>query len=286
MKELKHERRQFIKSSAFGLIGITAVGSLSAETMISKTGNIGNAEPLFYRYPSMNDTMVSGIVGASHGNFDKVKELVNARPELAGAAWDWGFGDWETALGAASHVGRRDIAEFLISHGARPDIFTYTMMGMLKSVQEIIENVPGIQTHNGPHGITLLQHAKNRLEVKDISASDAANVKSVISYLENLGNADAKPKNLDLTEEEKKRYLGEYRFGTGENEIFVVDIHRLGFVQIARKGASPRKLNKTDENIFSPAGAPSVKVIFKMQNDKAASLSIHEPQPLVTAVRM
>ena len=108
----------------------------------------------------------------------------------------------------------------------------------------------------------------------------------MISYLENLGNADAKPKNLDLTEEEKKRYLGEYRFGTGENEIFVVDIHRLGFVQIARKGASPRKLNKTDENIFSPAGAPSVKVIFKMQNDKAASLSIHEPQPLVTAVRI
>ena len=161
MNELKHQRRHFIKSSAFGLIGITAVGSLSAETRISKTGNIGNAEPLFYRYPSMNDTMVSGIVGASHGNFDKVKELVNARPELAGAAWDWGFGDWETALGAASHVGRRDIAEFLISHGARPDIFTYTMMGMLKSVQEIIENVPGIQTHNGPHGITLLQHAKN-----------------------------------------------------------------------------------------------------------------------------
>jgi hypothetical protein len=85
--------------------------------------------------------LASGIVGASHGNFDKVKELVNSRPELAGASWDWGFGDWETALGAASHVGRRDIAEFLMSHGARPDIFTYTMMGMLKSVQEIIETV-------------------------------------------------------------------------------------------------------------------------------------------------
>lgn len=286
MKELKHQRRHFIKSSAFGLIGITAFGNLSAQPSITQIETNNNAEPLFYRYPSMNDAMVSGIVGASHGNFDKVKELVNARPELAGAAWDWGFGDWETALGAASHVGRRDIAEFLISHGARPDIFTYTMMGMLKSVQEIIENVPGVQTHNGPHGITLLQHAKNRLEDKNISASDAANVKSVISYLESLGNADAKPKNLDVTEEEKKKFLGEYRFGTGENEIFIVDVHRLGFVQLARKGSSPRKLNKTDENTFSPAGAPSVKVIFKMQNDKAVSISIHEPQPLVTAVRI
>jgi hypothetical protein len=171
-----NQRRRFIKSSAFGLIGLTAFGNSSAQSMINKIEMGNNAEPLFYRYPSMNDNMVSSIVGASHGNFDKVKELVNSRSELAGASWDWGFGDWETALGAASHVGRRDIAEYLISNGARPDIFTYTMMGMLKSVQEIIETIPEIQSHNGPHGITLLQHAKNRLEDKNILAADAANV--------------------------------------------------------------------------------------------------------------
>ena len=280
-----NQRRRFIKSSAFGLIGITAFGNLSAQDTV-EIGKAENADSLFYRYPGINDTMASGVVGASHGNFDKVKELVNSRPELAGASWDWGFGDWETALGAASHVGRRDIAEFLMSHGARPDIFTYTMMGMLKSVQEIIETVPGIQSHNGPHGITLLQHAKNRLENKEISASDAANVKKVTSYLESLGNADIKPKSLDVTEEEKKKYLGEYRFGAGEGEIFVVDIHRLGFVQIGRKGSSPRKLNKVDENTFSPAGAPSVKIIFKVNGDKAVSLGVHEPEPLVTAARV
>ncbi|HJS55799.1 MAG TPA: hypothetical protein VJ765_14700 [Chitinophagaceae bacterium] len=277
------QRRRFIKSSAFGLIGITALGNLSAQ---NTAGKAENTDSLFYRYPGINDAMASGIVGASHGNFDKVKELVNARPELAGASWDWGFGDWETALGAASHVGRRDIAEFLIAHGARPDIFTYTMMGMLKSVQEIIETVPGIQTHNGPHGITLLQHGKNRLGNKDISSSDATNVKKVISYLESLGNADIKPKSLDATEEEKKKYSGEYRFGNGEGEIFVVDAHRLGFLQIGRKGSSPRKLNKIDENTFSPAGAPSVKIIFRITNDKAVSLSIHEPEPLVSAARI
>ena len=160
------------------------------------------------------------------------------------------------------------------------------MMGMLKSVQEIIETVPGIQSHNGPHGITLLQHAKNRLENKDISASDAANVIKVVSYLESLGNADIKPKSLDVTDEEKKKYPGEYRFGNGEGEIFIVDTHRLGFLQIGRKGLSPRKLNKIDESGFSPAGAPSVKIFFKITNDKAVSLSVHEPEPLVTAVRI
>jgi len=286
MENIYQQRRHFIKSSALGLIGITAFGAVSANGTINKMEKPGNAEPLFYRYPSMNDNMVSSIVGASHGNFDKVKELVTARPELAGASWDWGFGDWETALGAASHVGRRDIAEFLMSHGARPDIFTYTMMGMLKSVQEIIETVPGIQTHAGPHGITLLQHAKNRLESKDISASDAANVNKVISYLESLGNADIKTKSLEVTEEEKKKFSGEYRFGNAEGEIFVVDTHRLGFLQIGRKDSSPRKLNKIDESTFTPAGAPSVKIIFKMQSDKAVSLSVHEPEPMVTAIRV
>jgi hypothetical protein len=286
MNNILQQRRRFIKSSAFGLIGITAFGNASAHGVINKIETGNNGDSLFYRYPSMDDNMVSGIVGASHGNFDKVKELVNNRPELAGASWDWGFGDWETALGAASHVGRRDIAEFLIAHGARPDIFTYTMMGMLKSVQEIIETVPGIQSHNGPHGITLLQHAKNRLANKDISSSDATNVNKVISYLEVLGNADNKTKNLDVNEDEKKKLLGEYRFGTGEGEIFVVDMNKNGGLQIGRKGLFGRALNKIDENTFTPAGAPSVKIIFKMQNDKAVSLSVHEPEPLVIAVRI
>lgn len=279
-------RRRFIKSSAFGLIGITSFGYVSGQDNFIKAISTGNTESLFYRYPGINDTMVSSIVGASHGNFDKVKELVTKRSELAGACWDWGFGDFETALGAASHVGRRDIAEFLMSHGARPDIFTYAMLGMQKSVQEIIEAVPGIQKNNGPHGITLLQHAKNRLEDKNISAGDAANVKAVISYLETVGSADMKPKNLELTEEEKKKYLGEYRFGDGETELFVVDLHRLGFLQVGRKGYSGRKLNKVDDNTFSPAGSASVKIIFKVKDDKAVSFSVHEPEPLVTAVRI
>jgi hypothetical protein len=280
------ERRSFIKCSAFGLIGITTIGYASGQDRFYNSLSTDNSEPLYYRYPSLNDEIVSGIVGAAHFNFDKVKELVGKRPELAGAAWDWGFGDFETALGAASHVGRRDIAELLISNGARPDIFTFAMMGMQKSVQEIIETVPGIQSHNGPHGITLLQHAKNRLEDKTISETDKANVNKVISYLEGLGNADARPRSLEMSEEEKKKYLGEYRFGDGEGEIFIVDLHQRGFLQLGRKGSSPRRLSKVDDNTFSPAGASSVKIIFKIKDDKAVSVSIHEPDPLVIAVRI
>ena len=279
-------RRRFIQSSAFGLIGITTIGFSKASEFESRMKVPGNKEPLFYRYPSMNDNMVSGIVGASHANIDKVRELVTARPELAGASWDWGFGDWETALGAASHVGRRDIAELLISHGARPDIFTFTMLGMVKSVQEIIETVPGIQSHHGPHGITLLQHAKNRLESKTITAEDRTNVEKVIAYLESVGNADNKATNLEMTDEDKQKYFGEYRFGEGENELFVVEMNARKIFQITRKGSSARNVRKVADHTFSPVGAPSVKIIFKMNGDKPVSFSIHEPEPLVTAVRV
>jgi hypothetical protein len=285
MSNTSLHRRRFIKSSAFGLIGISTIGYASAWNNSTALNAVNNS-PYFYRYPSLNDEMVSSVVGASHFSLDKVKELVSRRPELAGAAWDWGFGDWETALGAASHVGRRDIAEFLMGHGARPDIFTYAMLGMQKSVQEIIETVPGIQSHPGPHGITLLQHARNRLVDKSITSADVANVNKVISYLESIGNADIKPKSLEVTDEEKKKYLGEYRFGDGENEIFVVDLHSRGFLQVGRKGASPRIVNKTADHTFSPAGAPSVSIIFRMANEKAVSFSVHEPEPIVTATRI
>jgi hypothetical protein len=285
MRKIQSGRRRFIQNAAFGIIGITASGSLySAGT--DKKQSDDSDEPLFYRYPAINDSMASAIVGAAHSDLNKVKDLVSKRPELALATWDWGFGDWETAIGAASHVGRRDIAELLISYGARPDIFTMAMMGSYKAVQDMVESVPGIQSIPGPHGITLLQHAKNRLRIKDISTEDQNNAGKVISYLEGLGNADVKPKSMELAEEEKQNFFGEYRFGKGADEIFVVDQNSRKLLQLGRKGYSGRVLNKIEENIFFPSGAPSVKISFKLADNKTISLTIHEPEPLVTAVRI
>lgn len=243
-------------------------------------------DPLFYRYPAVNDDTTRGIVGASHGNIDMVKQLLNKRPELSCACWDWGFGDYETALGAASHVGRKDIAELLINNGARPDIFTYAMMGMLRSVQELVENMPGIQSRTGPHGITLLQHAKNRLEDKTITEADRTNVNKLISYLEGLGNADIRSKNIELTDAEKQRYLGEYKFGNGASDSFVIDMNSRKWLQIGRKGSSGVRMRNVGEHTFSPPASSAVKIIFKMEGEKAVGLSIHEPEPLLTASRI
>ncbi len=50
--------------------------------------------------------LVKAFVQAGHGdqNIAKVKEYLARDPKLIYATWDWGGGDWETALGGASHL--------------------------------------------------------------------------------------------------------------------------------------------------------------------------------------
>src|SRR4029453_19007078 len=40
-------------------------------------------------FPSHDPDLVREVVGASHGNLGRVKELVTARPALARVSWDW-----------------------------------------------------------------------------------------------------------------------------------------------------------------------------------------------------
>ena len=64
--------------------------------------------------------MAREAVGVSHGNLKRLQELVERQPALARASTDWGFGDWEACIDAASHVGNKAIADFLLTSGARP----------------------------------------------------------------------------------------------------------------------------------------------------------------------
>ena len=103
-------------------------------------------------------TLVYAFVGAGHGNLGKVKELIAQDPHLVYAARDWGGGDWETALGGASHTGHRDIAQYLLSQGARMDSFCAAMLGERDVILALLKANPSIATTKGPHGYTLLYH--------------------------------------------------------------------------------------------------------------------------------
>jgi hypothetical protein len=110
--------------------------------------------------PRLDAELVRDFVANAHGDLDRVRGLLGRAPALVNAAWDWGGGDWETGLGAAAHVGRRDIANFLLEHGARMDIFAAAMLGHLDIVRAMIAAVPEARGWLGPHGIPLLRHAE------------------------------------------------------------------------------------------------------------------------------
>ena len=112
-----------------------------------------------WKRPQVNRLMVQDFVVAAHMDLDLVRHLLGREPGLVNATMDWGGGDWETALGAASHMGRADIAEFLMSHGARPDIFCAAMLGKLEVVKGLLELEPRLIEAKGPHGFGLHFHA-------------------------------------------------------------------------------------------------------------------------------
>jgi len=110
--------------------------------------------------PALVASLVQEFVGNAHGDLNRVKELLAQEPALINATWDWGGGDFETALGAASHMGRKDIANFLLEHGARLDIFAAAMLGNLDIVKAALEAHPNAINTPGPHGIPLIVHAQ------------------------------------------------------------------------------------------------------------------------------
>jgi hypothetical protein len=108
----------------------------------------------------LESDIVEEFVGKAHGDLDAVRSLLAAQPALVNAAWDWGGGDWETALGAAAHMGRRDIALHLLGAGARLDIFAAAMLGYLDVVKAAVAADARIVGVHGPHGIPLIAHAE------------------------------------------------------------------------------------------------------------------------------
>jgi len=228
-------------------------------------------------FPSHDPAEVRKLVAAAHTDLETVRGMVARRPELSKVAWDWGFGDWETALGAASHMGRRDIAEVLLTHGARPDLFTFAMLGSLDVVRAAVSADAGLVRLPGPHGITLLRHAE--------SGGDAA--KPVADFLRSVGGAEAGATSLDVTAEERKRYLGRYVFGPGPEDAFEVLENRGGRLAIRRGARFGRVLHRVERpHGFAPGGAPSVRVRFHTTEGRIEALSVDDPEPIVVARRV
>jgi hypothetical protein len=110
--------------------------------------------------PALDSNLVREFVANAHADLEAVRNTLAEHPTLANAAWDWGGGDWETGLGAAAHMGRRDIAELLLAHGARIDLFAAAMLGEVEIVRALLAAQPELRDAKGPHTIPLRAHAE------------------------------------------------------------------------------------------------------------------------------
>lgn len=251
-------------------------GSLAAGALGALGAARGRAQTVAPQdaFPLKDPVLARETVLWAHSDIDKVAQLVEGSPALANAAIDWGFGDWETAVGAASHMGRRDMADLLLTHGARPDLFTHAMLGHLSAVQAIITSMPGVQGTYGPHGITLLSHAKAGKE-------DAA---AVVAYLEEIGGADPKQVSHPLTIP-VEGYVGRYEWGPGENESVVVAA-RDQMLGLTRGEGFPRRLWHRGDHVFAPFGNGNLTVRFNVVDQQAVEVSVWDPDQLMKARRV
>ncbi|MGH9732198.1 MAG: hypothetical protein ACRD4A_10885 [Candidatus Acidiferrales bacterium] len=243
-----------------------------------------NEEAVTDLFPTQPPELVREMVTVAHYDLKRVRELVEARPALSRAAWDWGFGDWENALGGASHMGNRPIAEYLISKGARPTLFSAAMLGQLDVVKAFVAAQPGVQAIRGPHSISLLAHAR--------VGGEAA--RPVFEFLQSMPNSDTEAP-IALPEDQKASLLGTYFFGVGMSQRITVDADLKMYagsrmythapqLNWTREGTMPRPLFHLGDHTFYPAGAASARIRFNEENGSMA-MTISDPDVVLVARR-
>lgn len=165
------DRKKFIQQIAIG----TGVLATTPILLSGQANSTDKPDPL----PA---DKVKEFVIAGHGNLDKVKSLLLEFPALLYATWDWGGGDFETAIEGAGHVGNKEIANYLIGAGARANFFVLTMLGKTQIVKPYLETYPAYLLARGPHGFTFLHHAQK-------GGDDA---KELLEYFQSKGLKETK----------------------------------------------------------------------------------------------
>jgi len=231
---------------------------------------------LWAGFPKQDANLVRQIVTVAHSSEDEVRALVAAKPALVNAWWDWGFGDWESPLGAASHVGRREIAEFLIERGARVDIFAAAMLGHTAVVAALVAASPGVQRTLGPHGIPLLAHAR--------AGGEAA--AETLAYLEGLGDAGNGPRVEPLADDRKPAFVGAYSIDGAADERLDVTLDAKGQLSIGKGDIVSRRMHHAGGDEFFPAGVPSVRIRFDVRGGAARGFTMTEHGATLNATRV
>ena len=252
-------RRDLLKLSSLALSG--SAMKLPGWLVESASNQQNKQMVVSETFPAQPAELVRETVTVAHFDLKRLRELVEAHPSLAIAGWDWGFGDWETPLGAASHMGNRPIAEYLISKGAPTSLYSAAMLGHLDVIKALVAVQPGIQRLRGPHSISVLAHAR--------MGGEAA--RAVLEFLQSLGDADSESP-VPLKDKDAAELAGTYVFGAGDRHQVDVNADMKVYankmytyppqLNWTRKGTMTRPLFHLGNRTFYPAGASAVRVRF------------------------
>ena len=164
-------RSEFMHKGALGAAGILLLPSL----LYAQASPASKAQP--QKGPPLDKELVKEFVTVAHKDFGKVKAMLAETPDLLNASHNWTDWDWEDAIGAAGHMGYRDMALFLLDQGARPTIHVAAMLGQMDIVKAYVTDLPQMKEALGPHKLGLLHHA----EKGGVYASE------VVDYLKSIG---------------------------------------------------------------------------------------------------
>lgn len=165
-------RSQFLKHTLAGTAGLIMLSPALVSGQEKKQEKPG---PIALEF-------VKEFVGVCHSKIDRVKEMLENDHLLLHVSNDVGGGDFESGIEAAGHVGNKEIAGYLLSKGARYNIYLACMLGHLDTVRQVLIFNPGLLNSKGPHGFTMLHHAQK-------GGPEAA---PVVEYLQSLGAKETK----------------------------------------------------------------------------------------------
>jgi uncharacterized protein len=123
----------------------------------------------------VDPALIEQFVLAAHGDLEKVTTLLTQEPGLLNESF---LKFNETALEAAGHVGRTDIADVLIGQGAPLQIFAAAMLGRTEDVRRFLEADPSLAQKDGVHEISLMFHAalSGKPEIAELIVMHGADV--------------------------------------------------------------------------------------------------------------
>lgn len=168
-QKVNFTRQDFLQYSMLGLTGIMLPAFSKAQEKQEKP-------------PAIKLEIVKEFVGVCHGKFDRAKEMLENDHLLLHVSNDWGGGDYESGIEAAGHVGNKEIATYLLSKGARYNVYLACMLGHLEVVKQVLTFNSSLLNSKGAHGFTMLHHALR-------GGEDSL---AVVEYLKSLGAVETK----------------------------------------------------------------------------------------------